>query len=100
MDETHLGAPRSDVRVRLEQRFTAEGACAIHLLARRMPPGTALDLDFGGVRECQDAALLLLARDVLAGTARYVFRGLTLHQAKLFGYLGVQVEQAQDLDAG
>jgi hypothetical protein len=98
MVDQRQGASPPPVRVRLAPRFTSDGSCAIHELARRMPPGTPFDLDFSGVREFQEAAMLALARDVIAGKVCCVFRGLTRHQARLFGYLGVQAEPAQDFD--
>jgi len=88
----------AEVRVRLSERFTPQEAGAVHLLARRVPSGITLGLDFSSVRECHDVALLLLARDVLDGTAHYAFHGLTQHQTRLLGYLGAGVARQGELD--
>jgi hypothetical protein len=100
MVETDTKACGAEVTVHLAEQFTPQEAGALHRLASRVPSGTTLDLDFTSVRVCHDVALLLLARDVIAGTARYAFRGLSHHQARLLGYLGAQVEPAVELDAG
>ncbi|MBK9519646.1 MAG: hypothetical protein IPO09_20425 [Anaeromyxobacter sp.] len=89
MLESNTTADTTPVRVAVAAQFTQEKASSLHQLALRVPPGTSIDLYFGEVRECQDAALLLLARDVITGTAHFVFHGLTHHQAVLLGYLGL-----------
>lgn len=94
MAEQAHASPPGMVRVRLERRFTPDGACALRLLARRLPPGTRLDLDLGDVRECQEEALLALAGIVAASRLRCAVRGLTQHQARLLEYLGAQVSRA------
>jgi len=99
VNEAEWVARPAPVRIRLAQRFTADGARAIHLLARRVPPGTRLMLDFGEVRDCQDMALRLLARDVASGAALLDFRGLTAHQRVLLGYLGVEIAPPTEADA-
>lgn len=89
MPEPTATADTTPVRVDVAAQFTQLKAGALHRLALRVPPGTSIDLYFGEVRECQDSALLLLARDVITGTAHFVFHGLTHHQAVLLGYLGL-----------
>jgi len=78
----------TEVSVHLPNQFTPGVADALRRLMARVPPGTVLELDFSGVRDCQALALHLLARDVLAGTVRYAIHGLTHHQRTLLGYLG------------
>jgi hypothetical protein len=96
MEQPDASLPEREVRIRLAPRFTAEGVAAIHLLLDGLLPGTRVDLDFSGVRECQEEALLLLAREVQTGRGRFVLRGVTRHQARLFGYLGVPVQQPEE----
>jgi hypothetical protein len=88
----------TEVSVHLPRQFTRCMAIALHRLASRVPPGTTVDLDFSGVRDCQDLALLLLARDVIAGTGHFVFHGLTHHLVTLFGYLGVEAHPAIEVE--
>jgi len=84
--------------VKIAQRFTSVEAGALQCLARRLPAGTTIDVDFRDVRECQDSALLLLARAIVAGTARYAFHGLSHHQSKMLGYLGAAVRGTADAE--
>ena len=88
----------TEVSVHLPKQFTPHVAVALHRLMERVPAGTTLNLDFSGVRDCQEPALLLLARDVITGAVRYVLRGLTQHQRTLFGYLGVRTPPAEKLE--
>lgn len=81
----------TEVTVHLPKRLTPDVAGALHRLMGRVPPGTTLDLDFSGVRDCQELALLLLARDAVTGMVRYSFHGLTHHQRTLLGYLGARL---------
>jgi hypothetical protein len=88
----------TEVCVHLPKQFTPHVAVALHRLMERVPAGTTLALDFSGVRDCQEPALLLLARDVVTGAVRYVLRGLTQHQRTLFGYLGVRPPPAEEVE--
>ncbi len=67
----------SDVE-RLREAFVAFG------------PFSLLDIDFAGVRQCDDSALARLA-SALMGFDRGVvrLRGLTVHQWRLLTYLGL-----------
>lgn len=96
MLERNVPETPTAVRVKLAEPFTPVEAGAIHRLALRLARGTVIDLNFRDVRECQDVALLLLARDVLAGTAHYFFHGLTHHQATVLGYLGAAAQVTAD----
>ena len=98
MGEAELEVQGVEVRIHLPRDFTPGVAVALHRLVARAPPGSVLDLDFSGVRDCQDQALLLLARDLLTGTARYAFHGLTHHQRTMLGYLGAQLLPAPELE--
>ena len=88
MGEKDSEASMTEVIVHLPNQFTPGVAGALHRLMSRVPPGTILELDFSGVRDCQALALHLLARDLLAGTVRYAIHGLTHHQRTLLAYLG------------
>ena len=88
----------TEVCVHLPKQFTPHVALALHRLMERVPAGTTLSLDFSGVRECQEPALLLLARDVITGAVCYVLHGLTQHQRTLFGYLGARPPPAEELE--
>lgn len=90
----------TEVSVQLPKQFTPQVAVALHRLMERVPSGTTLVLDFSGVRDCQEPALLLLACDVVRGAVRYVLHGLTQHQRTLFGYLGVRPSLARRLEGG
>ncbi len=80
------------VNVRLAREFTPLEARVLHDVVERASPGTLVDVDFRAVRECHDVALLLLARDILQGRVHFSFQGMSLHQARLLGYLGARLE--------
>lgn len=73
----------------LGQSFAPEDAVQIHELIERAPPGTPVEIDFRRVRECQDYALALLAKDLVARRDRVAVRGMSQHQQRLLGYFGV-----------
>lgn len=87
---------QTSVKVRMAPSFRPDSASVVRVLSRRAPAGTILELDFTGVRDCSQVALLMLACDVAAGAA-LTFRGLTAHQRRVLAYLGVQIE-APELD--
>jgi hypothetical protein len=72
------------------QSFASEDAVRIHELIEHAEPGTPVEIDFRRVRECQDFALSLLAKDLLGGRARVAVRGMSEHQQKMLGYFGVE----------
>ncbi len=86
-----LSERTSDGALTLElgQSFASEDAARIHELIQRSAPGTAVEIDFHRVRECQDSALALLARDLAAPAHHVAVRGMSQHQQRLLGYLGV-----------
>lgn len=69
--------------------FAPEDAVRIHELIERAAPGTPVEIDFRRVRECQDFALALLAKDLVAGRVRVALRGMSQHQQRMLGYFGV-----------
>jgi hypothetical protein len=79
-------------------RFASEDAARIHDLIERSDPGTPIQIDFARVRDCQDFALALLARDLVAGGARVAIFGMSQHQQRLLGYFGVPA-RTRDGDA-
>jgi hypothetical protein len=99
MPERAAATGVAPIRVRLASSFTTEGACALRLLAKRFPPGTPIEVDFAGVRDCQEVALLLLARQRASGAGALSFRGLSAHQRIVLGYLGVPLPAPAESDA-
>lgn len=71
------------------QSFAPEDAFRIHELIEHAEPGTPVEIDFRQVRECQDFALALLAKDLVRGRARVALRGMSKHQQRMLGYFGV-----------
>lgn len=71
------------------QSFAPEDAVRIHELIQRAAPDTPVEIDFRLVRECQDFALALLAKDLVALHHRVAVRGISKHQQRLLGYFGV-----------
>jgi hypothetical protein len=87
------------VSLRVGPRFASEDAARIHDLIERSDPGTPIQIDFARVRDCQDFALALLAKDIVAGRARVAVRGMSQHQQRLLGYFGVPASAAPDGEA-
>lgn len=71
------------------QSFASEDAVRIHELIEHAEPGTPVEIDFRRVRECQDFALALLAKDLVGGRGRVAVRGMSQHQQRMLGYFGV-----------
>lgn len=86
-----LREKKADGSLTLEigQSFAPEDAARIHELIERAAPGTPVEIDFRRVRECQDFALSLLAKDLVARRDRVAVRGMSKHQQRLLGYFGV-----------
>jgi hypothetical protein len=82
--------------LKIGPRFASEDAARIHDLIERSDPGTPIQIDFARVRDCQDFALALLARDLVARGARVAIRGMSQHQQRLLGYFGVPAHAASD----
>jgi len=81
--------------VELGQSFAPEDALRIHEVIVRAAPGTPVEIDFRRVRECQDFALALLAKDLVDSRARVAVRGMSQHQQRLLGYFGVPEDAHQ-----
>lgn len=79
--------------------FVPEDAVRIHELIERTAPGTVVEIDLRRVRDCHDVALALLARDIVRGRAHVALRGVSQHQLRVLGYLGVHMEHAVAHDA-
>jgi len=71
------------------QSFAPEDARRIHELIASAAPETSVEIDFRRVRDCDDVALALLARDLVSGRGRIALLGISQHQQRLLGYLGV-----------
>jgi len=65
-------------------------------------PGGALHIDLAQIREFHDAGLAALARTLTASglAVRVVVGGLCLHQARILGYLGVDLDALAAPPAG
>jgi len=77
------------VALEMGRSFAPEDAARIHEVLERAAPGTTVEIDFRRVRECQDFALALLARDLVAARARVAVHGMSQHQQRILGYFGV-----------
>lgn len=71
--------------------FAPEDAVRIHERIERTAPGTMVEIDLHQVRDCQDVALALLARDIVRGRAHVALRGVSQHQLRVLGYFGVHM---------
>ncbi len=90
----HETSANGALTLRLGSSFAPEDALRIHELVERAAPGTPVEIDFRCVRECHDFALSLLARDILGSRARVAVHGMSKHQQRLLGYLGVPSARA------
>jgi hypothetical protein len=82
-------APDLELTFEIGSSFAPEDAARLHDAIEQAAPGTRVELDFHRVRDCHDAALALLARDLARGRARVALRGMSQHQLRVLGYLGV-----------
>lgn len=85
-----IDARRDVIEVRLGARFRAAEAERIAEALGSLGAFSRLTIDFGPVRDCDDAALATLAavlRHVACG--QIALRGLTHHQWRLLTYLGL-----------
>jgi hypothetical protein len=82
--------------VRLAGRFGAPQARSIEDLLSMFEPVRHVIIDFGGVREIEDAAVAALAQSLGARPeSRVSFRGLSRHLRRLLRYLGAQTDAVQ-----
>ena len=77
------------MRLSMGTAFLSEDAWQVHDLLERIEASERLVLDFRRVRDCADFALSLLARDLLAKSARVEVVGMTQHQERVLSYFGV-----------
>ena len=77
------------VALEVGRSFAQEDAARIHEVIERAAPGTTVEVDFRHVRDCQDYALALLARDLVGTRTRVAVRGMSQHQQRILGYFGV-----------
>lgn len=85
MDVTR--GPRGEVVIHLDGVFDTEAARRLSAWLREVPPEEPVVLEFAG-RDCLDLGLAAVAGE-LAVRDRLVVRGLSRHQERLLGYLGV-----------
>jgi anti-anti-sigma regulatory factor len=75
--------------VRLDGRFDAVQARSLEQMFSMFRPVRNVVIDFGNVREADDAAVANLARTLgELGESRVTFRGLTKHLRRLLHYVG------------
>jgi hypothetical protein len=84
--------PKLRLSFEIGPSFGPEDAARLHELIEHSAPGTRVEIDFHRVRDWHDSALALLAQDLAAGRARVALRGISRHQQRLLGYLGVSYE--------
>lgn len=91
MDVTR--GPRGEVVIRIDGVFDTEAAQRLSAWLREVPAQEQLVLEFAG-RDCLDLGLAAVAGD-LAARAQLEVHGLSRHQARLLGYLGVALDREQ-----
>lgn len=89
MDVTR--GPRGEVVIRIDGVFDTEAAQRLSAWIRELPAQEPLVVEFGG-RDCLDLGLAAVAGDLAARTQLEV-HGLSRHQARLLGYLGVSLDR-------
>jgi hypothetical protein len=89
MDVTR--GPRGEVVIRIDGVFDTEAAQRLSAWMREVPPKEPIVLEFGG-RDCLDVGLAAVAGE-LAARDQLVVHGLSRHQARLLGYLGVALDR-------
>ncbi|HUL60214.1 MAG TPA: hypothetical protein VLU43_13110 [Anaeromyxobacteraceae bacterium] len=89
-----IGSTDGEVTLRVGASFLPEDASRIHELVERSPPGTHVEIDFRRVRDCHDAALSQLARDIVAARVVIALHGTSQHQERVLRYLGVRAALA------
>jgi hypothetical protein len=85
-----IDAVRDTVSVQLGATFGGADVTALEEAVAAVGPFSRLEIDFGGVRDCDDAALARLASALMSLERGQVsLRGLTARQWRLLTYLGV-----------
>lgn len=86
----HIEAVRGTVNVQLGTTFGSHDVRMLEEAVAAFGPFSHLDIDFAGVRQCDDAALARLASAMMEIEQGEVkFHGLTSHQWRLLTYMGV-----------
>lgn len=86
-----IEATRGALLMRFGRRFAAAEAQRLAETIVAFGPVTQVTIDFSEVREFEDAAVVPLAQTIRGlGAVRVLLRGLTLHQARVLRYLGVE----------
>jgi hypothetical protein len=83
---------RGEVVIRIDGVFDTEAARRLSAWMREVPPQEPVVVEFGG-RDCLDLGLAAVAGD-LAGREQLTVVGLSRHQERLLGYLGVDLGRA------
>jgi hypothetical protein len=78
---------RGEVVIRIDGLFDAEAARRLSAWMREVPAQEPVVLEFAG-RDCLDLGLAAVAND-LAARQHLTVLGLSRHQERLLGYLGV-----------
>jgi anti-anti-sigma regulatory factor len=91
-----------EILVQLDGVFDLRAAERIAEVLSCVGPGGALRIDLSQIREFHDAGVAVLARTLKASgrQVHVVLSGLRQHQARILGYLGVDVEALEALPAG
>jgi anti-anti-sigma regulatory factor len=89
----YVSAESATTVVRLDGRFDALQARSIEQMFSMFRPVRHVVIDFGNVREADDAAVATLARTLGAfRESRVTFRGLSKHLRRVLRYVGVRDE--------
>ena len=86
-----IDAVRDALDVRVGQTFRDGDAARLEEAVAALGPFSRVTIDFAAARECEDAAVVRLARMLLGLSKGEVsVRGLTLHHWKLLTYLQIR----------
>lgn len=84
-----IHAKEGTLRVRLESEFGLDQSRRLMETLEAFGPVSRLIVDFSGIQESRDASLALLARTLASIPGELALSGVTLHQARVLRYLGV-----------
>jgi anti-anti-sigma regulatory factor len=92
-----VSAESATTIVRLAGRFDAPQARSLEEILSMFRPVRHVVIDFGNVREADDAAVANLARTLVAlRESRVTFRGLSKHLRRVLLYMGVRADEPSD----
>ncbi len=87
-----IDAARGTLNVQVGATFAGPEVARLEEAVAALGPFSQLEIDFGAVRQCDDAALARLAGALAAfDRGRVRLHGLTNHQWRLLTYLGLGV---------